>query len=149
MPLFSIGTTPLQRDYLQVSFPYSAVPYRYCPPRRGYRRYHSPAALLSTGAVPPQRHSREAPFPHGTAAYRYWSPMVPCPPGAMFYAAAPSRYCLPPAPRCLPSRHCCSNGAISSRYHVLQRCSLQIPLPCGAASSRHRCFMVCSLFTTP
>ena len=58
VPLFFVGTTPLQRDSLQVSFPHSAVPYRYCPPRRGYQRYHSPTALLSTGAVPPA-----APFP--------------------------------------------------------------------------------------
>lgn len=96
MPLFSIGTTPLKRNYLQVSFPYSALPYRYCPPWRSYRRYRSAVALLSTGAIPPQRRSWEAPFPHGAAAYRYWSPTVSRPPGAMFCAAAPSRYCLPP-----------------------------------------------------
>lgn len=61
-----------------------------------------PKVPLSHGAAlyrchSPQHHSQEAPFPHGAAAYRYWSPMVPRPPGAMFCAAAPSRYCLLPA----------------------------------------------------
>lgn len=145
LSLFSIGTTSLQRNYLQVLFPYSALPYRYYPPQRGYPRYHSPTALLSPGAVPPQRHSQEASFPMALM------PTGTGPPWCHVLQVPCSVPLLPPgifSPHCsLPFRHCCFNGATSSRYHVLQRCSLQIPLPCGAASSRHHCFVVCSFFT--
>lgn len=151
-PLAELLTGPILPCQCSPQVPLPAVPLpQVCPPHRCVPQVCPPTLRpprrTPEGTALPRRRSPQVPFPaapfpgsavpHGAAASRYGSPRVPRPSGAMFCAAAASRCCLPPLLPSRRQRRC--GGAISSRFHVLQRCSLQIPLPCGAASSRHRC----------